>query len=168
MYCIVTIGTLSWWSLIVIQSLSGCLEWQKPPTIYDITLKHCSSGCLREETANITANKPTKPPTKWCLRLYFAGLEYISPQCKCCQPLCYQDTYQQANHSNQLCWLELSHVQVSAYLSLTDHPVKNSWVIAEDVSQGDIFEVSYKLPLFVENYTLNMINNELLSVSKQQ
>ena len=37
-------------------------------------------------------------------------------------------------------------------------------MIAEDVSQGDIFEVSYKLPLFVENYTLNMINNELLSV----
>ncbi len=46
--------------------------------------------------------------------------------------------------------------------------MSSSWVIAEDVSQGDIFEVSYKLPLFVENYSLNMINNEMLSVSKQQ
>ena len=55
-----------------------------------------------------------------------------------------------------------------AWLSSPDHPVNSSWVIAEDVSQGDIFEVSYKLPLFVENYSLNMINNELLSVSKQQ
>jgi hypothetical protein len=46
-----------------------------------------------------------------------------------------------------------------------ENPVSSSWVIAEDISQGDIFEVSYKLPLLVEKYLLNMINNELLSVS---
>ena len=46
---------------------------------------------------------------------------------------------------------------------LSDHPVATSWVIAEDTCD-DIFEVSYKLPLFVETYNLNFINNEVLSV----
>jgi len=38
-------------------------------------------------------------------------------------------------------------------------------VIAEDICDNDIFEVSYKLPLFVDSYNLNYINNEVLSVS---
>ena len=48
---------------------------------------------------------------------------------------------------------------------IAGHPVASSWVIAEDVSEGDIFEVSYKLPLFVQSYNLNLINKEVMSVS---
>ena len=62
--------------------------------------------------------------------------------------------------------LEIPLISPSSLSLSPEHPVSGSWVISEDISQGDIFEVSYNLPLLVEKYTLNMMDNELLSVSR--
>jgi hypothetical protein len=40
----------------------------------------------------------------------------------------------------------------------------NAWVFAEDLDEDDLLNTTHKLPLFVDSFPLNMVN-DMLSVS---